>query len=88
MTDGTQAHPQGCSPELPRFSVIVTGFVYTTFFYHQDGLVVFVDALYFTVATMTTTGFGDITLAGPLCKLTSVMTMIVRISLCVRVVAP
>ncbi|WP_442967892.1 potassium channel family protein [Rhizobium sp. GR12] len=66
------------------FLFMVTGFVYTTFFYHQDGLIGFVDALYFTVATMTTTGFGDITLPGPLGKLTSVVTMIVGISLFVR----
>jgi voltage-gated potassium channel len=66
------------------FLFMVTGFVYTTFFYHQSGLIGFVDALYFTVATMTTTGFGDITLPGPLGKLTSVVTMIVGISLFVR----
>ncbi|WP_296085379.1 potassium channel family protein [uncultured Agrobacterium sp.] len=66
------------------FLFMVTGFVYTTFFYHQNGLVGFIDALYFTVATMTTTGFGDITLPGPLGKLTSVVTMIVGISLFVR----
>nr|WP_107341239.1 potassium channel family protein [Agrobacterium pusense] len=66
------------------FLFMVTGFVYTTFFYHQGGLIGFVDALYFTVATMTTTGFGDITLPGPLGKLTSVLTMIVGISLFVR----
>jgi voltage-gated potassium channel len=66
------------------FLFMVTGFVYTTFFYRQDGLEGFIDALYFTVATMTTTGFGDITLPGPLGKLTSVVTMIVGISLFVR----
>ncbi|PYE42645.1 voltage-gated potassium channel [Rhizobium sp. PP-F2F-G20b] len=66
------------------FLFAVTGFVYTMFFYRQDGLEGFVDALYFTVATMTTTGFGDITLPGMLGKLTSVVTMIVGISLFVR----
>ncbi|MFD1745931.1 potassium channel family protein [Rhizobium helianthi] len=66
------------------FLFVVTSFVYTTFFYNQDGLDGFVDALYFTVATMTTTGFGDITLPGTLGKLTSVVTMIVGISLFVR----
>lgn len=66
------------------FLFVVTGFVYTTFFYRQEGLEGFVDALYFTVATMTTTGFGDITLPGTLGKLTSVVTMIVGISLFVR----
>ncbi len=66
------------------FLFVVTGFVYTTFFYHREGGEGFVDALYFTVATITTTGFGDITLPGTLGKLTSVITMIVGISLFVR----
>jgi voltage-gated potassium channel len=66
------------------FLFMVTGFVYTTFFYRQEGGEGFVDALYFTVATITTTGFGDITLPGTLGKLTSVVTMIVGISLFVR----
>lgn len=66
------------------FLFLVTGFVYTSFFYRQGSFEGFIDALYFTVATMTTTGFGDITLPGPLGKLTSVVTMIVGISLFVR----
>jgi voltage-gated potassium channel len=66
------------------FLFIVTGFVYTTFFYDQGGGEGFVDALYFTVATVTTTGFGDITLPGVTGKLTSIVTMIIGISLFVR----
>ncbi len=66
------------------FLFLVTGFVYTSFFYNLEGGEGFVDALYFTVATVTTTGFGDITLPGTLGKLTSVVTMIVGISLFVR----
>lgn len=66
------------------FLFLVTGFVYTSFFYDREGGEGFVDALYFTVATVTTTGFGDITLPGTLGKLTSVVTMIVGISLFVR----
>lgn len=66
------------------FLFMATGFVYTSFFYNRDGGEGFVDALYFTVATVTTTGFGDITLPGTLGKLTSVVTMIVGISLFVR----
>jgi voltage-gated potassium channel len=66
------------------FLFMVTGFVYTTFFYGREGGEGFVDALYFTVATITTTGFGDITLPGTLGKLTSVFTMIIGISLFVR----
>lgn len=66
------------------FLFVVNGFVYTTFFYRRQGEEGFVDALYFTVATVTTTGFGDITLPGTLGKLTSIVTMIVGISLFVR----
>jgi voltage-gated potassium channel len=66
------------------FLFIATGFVYTSFFYNRSGEEGFVDALYFTVATITTTGFGDITLPGTSGKLTSVVTMIVGISLFVR----
>jgi voltage-gated potassium channel len=66
------------------FLFVITGFVYTSFFYNREGGEGFVDALYFTVATVTTTGFGDITLPGTLGKLTSVVTMIVGISLFVR----
>lgn len=66
------------------FLFLATGFVYTTFFYDRAGAEGFVDALYFTVATVTTTGFGDITLPGTVGKLTSVVTMIIGISLFVR----
>ncbi|MBO9630281.1 ion transporter [Shinella sp. WSJ-2] len=66
------------------FLFLVTGFVYSNFFYGADGFAGFVDALYFSVATVTTTGFGDITLPGTLGKLTSIITMIVGISLFVR----
>lgn len=66
------------------FLFLVTGFVYTFFFRGLPGLVGLVDALYFTVATVTTTGFGDITLPGTLGKLTSIATMIIGISLFVR----
>jgi voltage-gated potassium channel len=66
------------------FLFAVTGFVYTSFFYNREGMEGFVDALYFTVATITTTGFGDITLPGTIGKLTSVVTMIIGISLFVR----
>lgn len=41
----------------------------------------FLDAMYFTVTTLTTTGFGDITLVGPLGRLLSVVIMICGVSL-------
>ncbi len=69
---------------LLTFIFIATGFVYTFFFLDGAGIAGYVDALYFTVATITTTGFGDITLPGMSGKLTSIVTMIVGISLFVR----
>lgn len=63
---------------------VITGFVYTAFARPGSGMEGWVDALYFTVATVTTTGFGDITLPGTAGKLTAIVTMIVGISLFVR----
>ncbi|WP_202313563.1 MULTISPECIES: potassium channel family protein [unclassified Mesorhizobium] len=69
---------------LLTFLFIATGFVYTFFFRTGAGVAEYVDALYFTVATVTTTGFGDIVLPGIAGKLTAIVTMIVGISLFVR----
>ena len=63
---------------------LITGFVFTAFAGPGSGMEGYVDALYFTVATVTTTGFGDITLPGTTGKLTSIVAMIVGISLFVR----
>ncbi|MCX7305363.1 MAG: ion channel [Hyphomicrobiales bacterium] len=69
---------------LLTFLFIATGFIYTFFFIDGAGFEGYVDALYFTVATITTTGFGDITLPGIAGKLTSIVTMIIGISLFVK----
>lgn len=68
------------------FLFVVTGFVYTSFANRGDdpGIAGYVDALYFTVTTVTTTGFGDITLPGTSGKLASIVIMIIGISLFVR----
>ncbi len=69
---------------LVTFVFIVTGFVYSTFRGRHDGITGYVDALYFTVATLTTTGFGDITLPGVWGRLLSISVMLVGITLFVR----
>lgn len=69
---------------LLTFLFVITGFVYTFFFRDGAGLENYIDALYFTVATVTTTGFGDIVLPGIAGKLTAIVTMIIGISLFVR----
>ncbi len=69
---------------LLTFLFVLAGFVYTFFFRSRPGIEGYVDALYFTVATVTTTGFGDIVLPGVAGKLTAIVAMIVGISLFVR----
>lgn len=68
------------------FLFVVTGFVYTAFANRGEDASIegYVDALYFTVTTVTTTGFGDITLPGTGGKLASIVIMIIGISLFVR----
>lgn len=49
-----------------------------------DGTGTYVDALYFTVATLTTTGFGDITLSTQGGKIFSVLVMVIGVALFVQ----
>ena len=69
---------------LVTFLFVTTGFIYTFFARRDSGIEGYLDALYFTVTTVTTTGFGDITLDGGWGRLTSIVVMIVGISLFVR----
>ena len=68
---------------LITFVFVATGFVYATFRGH-DGISGYVDALYFTVATLTTTGFGDITLPGNWGRVLSIVVMLTGITLFLR----
>jgi voltage-gated potassium channel len=70
---------------LMTFIFVITGVVYTSYARSHPGIEGYVDALYFTVATLTTTGFGDITLPGAWGKMISIVTMIVGITLFLRV---
>lgn len=69
---------------LVTFLLMAAGFIYVFFFRGSPGVTGYVDALYVTVATVTTTGFGDIVLPGIGGKLTAIVTMIVGITLFVR----
>lgn len=69
---------------LVTFIFVVTGFVYATFLGRHEGITGYLDALYFTVATLTTTGFGDITLPGNWGRLLSIGVMLTGITLFLR----
>jgi voltage-gated potassium channel len=66
------------------FLFIITGLVYETQHRTNPAITNYVDALYFTVTALTTTGFGDITLEGTGGRLTSVLVMICGVTLFLR----
>ena len=69
---------------LVTFVFVATGFVYASFAREHPGITGYLDALYFTVTALTTTGFGDITLPGAWGKLLTIGIMLVGITLFVR----
>lgn len=71
---------------LTVFVFIVTALVFVFQVRSNPNVNNYVDALYFTVATLTTTGFGDITLQGPTGRLLSILIMVVGVGLFLRLV--
>jgi voltage-gated potassium channel len=69
---------------LAVFMFTMTGIVYATQHDHNPAIQTPVDALYFTVTSLTTTGYGDITLPGPAGRLLSVFVMICGVTLFFR----
>jgi len=63
------------------FLFVTTGFVYEIQHATNPQIQNYVDALYFTVAALTTTGFGDVTLQGTVGRLVSVIIMIFGVTL-------
>jgi voltage-gated potassium channel len=68
------------------FVFVMTALVYETQHARNPGIGNYADALYFTVTTLTTTGFGDITLQGQTGRLLSVLIMIFGVSLFIRLI--
>jgi voltage-gated potassium channel len=68
------------------FLLIMTALVHATQLGRNPAINNYADALYFTVTTLTTTGFGDITLQGTSGRLLAVLIMIFGVSLFIRLV--
>jgi voltage-gated potassium channel len=66
------------------FLLVMTALVFETQVGSNDEIRNYADALYFTVTTLTTTGFGDITLQGTYGRLLAVLIMIFGVSLFLR----
>jgi voltage-gated potassium channel len=71
---------------LVVFLFVMSGLVYETQRWVNPDIRNYLDALYFTVTALTTTGFGDITLAGTMGRLLSVVIMIFGVTLFLRLV--
>jgi len=66
------------------FTFVITAVVYVAQIGTNPQIDDYFDAVYFTVATLTTTGFGDITLVGTSGHILAVLIMIFGISLFLR----
>lgn len=66
------------------FLFVMTGLIYALQYGSNPQIKNYADALYFTVTTLTTTGFGDITLTGTSGRMLSVGVMIVGVTLFLR----
>ncbi|MCB1340723.1 MAG: ion transporter [Pseudooceanicola sp.] len=66
------------------FLFVMTGLIYALQYGVNPQISNYADALYFTVTTLTTTGFGDITLTGTSGRMLSVGVMIVGVTLFLR----
>ncbi|MGU3658595.1 potassium channel family protein [Methylobacterium fujisawaense] len=69
---------------LAVFVFVMTGVVYATQHRSNPAIGNYVDALYFTVTSLTTTGYGDITLSGTPGRLISVVVMLCGVTLFLR----
>ncbi len=74
------------SVNLGVFLFIMTAVVYETQHLTNPQIQNYVDALYFTITTLTTTGFGDITLQGTGGRLIAVAIMILGVTLFLNLV--
>lgn len=69
---------------LAVFLFVMTGLIYATQHLNNPEISNYVDALYFTVTTLTTTGYGDVLLEGTSGRLISVAVMIIGVTLFLR----
>lgn len=69
---------------LMIFVFFTTSAVFVLFVEPARGMAGYVDALYYTVTTLTTTGYGDLTPQTPAAKLGAVVIMVIGVSLFLR----
>jgi len=72
--------------DLVVFVFVITAVVFITQHTVNPHITTYTDALYFTVATLTTTGFGDIVLVGDHGRLLAIGMMLIGFALFVRLI--
>ena len=72
------------SVNLGVFIFLMTALVFVLQFGDNPDIASYIDALYFTVTTLTTTGFGDIILTGNSGRLLAVLIMLAGVALFLR----
>src|SRR3954470_21040595 len=70
--------------QLGVFLFVMSGLVFETQHHTNPGIRNYADALYFTVTSLTTTGYGDVTLPGTTGRLLSVVIMLAGVTLFLR----
>ena len=68
------------------FVFIMAALVYVSQVRINDGINSYLDALYFTVTSLTTTGYGDVLLVGESGKIISIIIMVLGLTLFLRLV--
>ncbi len=66
------------------FIFLMTELVFVTQVHGNPNVTNFLDAMYFTIAALTTTGFGDVTLQGQSGRVLSIVVMIFGVTLFLR----
>jgi len=69
---------------LSVFLFVMTALVYVTQVETNPKITNYIDALYFTITALTTTGFGDITLEGTTGRLLSIVILLIGVTLFLR----
>jgi voltage-gated potassium channel len=76
----------GAITNLVVFVFVITAVVFVTQHDQNPKITTYMDALYFTVTTLTTTGFGDIVLEGDYGRLLAVGMMLIGFALFIRLI--
>lgn len=88
LSEGFRRHEEVIEAviNLIVFIFVMSAVVFVLQVSHNPGISNYIDALYFTVSTLTTTGFGDVVMYDPAGRLLAVAIMLFGVALFIRLV--